>query len=100
METAGIEPAADSVQASGAPQKHIPVMECGRVESNHHSRRRRVYSALSSPMLGIRKERATGRVRTDTAGFTVPGAAVTPRSPRSGDDRTRTGDVSPDKRAL
>jgi hypothetical protein len=30
------------------------VGECGRVESNHHSQRRRGYSALSSPMLSVR----------------------------------------------
>lgn len=27
---------------------------CGRMESNHHSQRHRVYSAASSPMLGVR----------------------------------------------
>jgi hypothetical protein len=31
-------------------------LRCGRVESNHHSTRRRGYSPLSSPMLGVRKE--------------------------------------------
>jgi hypothetical protein len=30
--------------------------ECGRMESNHHSARRRVYSAGSSPMLSVRLE--------------------------------------------
>jgi hypothetical protein len=30
--------------------------KCGRVESNHHSTRRRGYSPLSSPMLSIRRE--------------------------------------------
>ncbi len=29
--------------------------ECGRVESNHHSHWRRGYSALSSPVLGVRR---------------------------------------------
>jgi hypothetical protein len=29
--------------------------ECGRVESNHHSNVRRGYSALSSPVLGVRR---------------------------------------------
>ena len=49
--------------------------ECGRVESNHHSQWRRGYSALSSPMLGVRgKTRAAGRIRTDTAGLTTPDA--------------------------
>ena len=50
-------------------------VECGRVESNHHSQWRRGYSALSSPMLGVRgKTRAAGRIRTDTAGLTTPDA--------------------------
>jgi hypothetical protein len=40
------------------------------------------------------------RVRTGAAGLTTPGASVTPRPPRSGDDRTRTGGLSPDKRVL
>jgi hypothetical protein len=31
------------------------VFECGRVESNHHSQWRRGYSALSSPVLGVRR---------------------------------------------
>jgi hypothetical protein len=31
-------------------------MRCGRVESNHHSLRRRGYSALGSPVPGIRKK--------------------------------------------
>ena len=30
-------------------------LECGRVESNHHSHWRRGYSALSSPVLGVRR---------------------------------------------
>jgi hypothetical protein len=33
-------------------------------------------------------------------GLTTPGASATPRPPRSGDDRTRTGGLSPDKRVL
>ena len=33
-------------------------LECGRVESNHHSLGRRGYSALSSPVLGVRKDPA------------------------------------------
>ena len=56
METAGIEPASGSVQASGAPQSASPCERCGRVESNHHSARRRGYSPLSSPVLSVRKE--------------------------------------------
>lgn len=49
--------------------------EYGRVESNHHSHGRRGYSALSSPVLGVRRwYEAAGRIRTDTAGLTTPDA--------------------------
>jgi hypothetical protein len=54
---------------------------CGRVESNHHSRRQQGYSLLSSPMLGVRVEGATDRIRTGTARFTTSDAAVTPQPP-------------------
>ena len=36
-------------------------VECGRVESNHHSQWRRGYSALSSPVLGVRRVERGGR---------------------------------------
>ena len=78
METAGIEPTPCSVQARGAPRARPrerrglsvattvaakrprfrdcrgETAQCGRVESNHHSQRRRGYSALSSPVLSVR----------------------------------------------
>ncbi len=69
------------------------------MESNHHSTRRQGYSLLSSPVLSVRM-RVAGRARTDAAGLTTPSAAATPRPPWSGDDRARTGGLSPDKRAL
>src|SRR6266545_2943341 len=68
-------------------------------ESNHHSARQRLYRPLSSPMLSVRV-RVTDRDRTGASRPTTSDAAVTPRSPRSGDDRARTGALSPDKRAL
>src|SRR5215471_14663010 len=46
------------------------------------------------------EKRAADRIRTGTARITTSDAAVTPQPPRSGDDRTRTGGLSPDKRAL
>jgi hypothetical protein len=62
VETAGIEPAPGSVQTSGAPRARPPVeIECGRVESNHHSLWQRGYSPLSSPMLGARLRRRGSR---------------------------------------
>jgi hypothetical protein len=70
-------------------------------------------------MLSVRKKRAADRIRTGTARITTSDAAVTPQPPGSkdgidkrclkdgidkrclsGDDRTRTGGRSPDKRAL
>ena len=48
----------------------------------------------------VELEGATDRIRTGTARITTSDAAVTPQPPRSGDDRTRTGGLSPDKRAL
>src|SRR5438552_11271271 len=74
--------------------------ECGRVESNHHSARRRVYRPLSSPSAQRPREGVADRGRTGAARITTADAAVTPRPPWSGDDRTRTGGLSPDKRAL
>ena len=46
--------------------------------------------------------RVTDRTRTGTARLTTSGARryTTATTKRSGDDRTRTGDLSPDKRAL
>ena len=45
-------------------------------------------------------EGAADRARTGTARITTSNAAVTPQPPPSGDDRTRTGGLSPDKRVL
>src|SRR5215471_7840221 len=74
--------------------------ECGRVESNHHSRRRRGYSPLSSPVLSVRVERAADRTRTGTARITTSNACRYTTAATSGDDRSRTGGLSPDKRVL
>ena len=51
-------------------------------------------------MLCVRKEGVTDRTRTGTARLTTSGAAVYTTATTSGDDRTRTGNLSPDKRAL
>jgi hypothetical protein len=81
----------------------VPAMKCGRVESNHHSARRRGYSPLSSPVLSVRVEQ--GR----PTGFEPVPRGSRPRMlplhhshhvKVSGDDRTRTGGLSPDKRVL
>jgi hypothetical protein len=51
-------------------------------------------------VLSVREGRVAGRVRTDAARITTANAAATPRPPRNGDDRIRTGGLSRDKRAL
>ena len=84
------------------PVERRPRGRCGRVESNHHSARPLGYSQLSSPMLSVRmKGRPTG--------FEPVPRGSRPRmlplhhshhDGMSGDDRTRTGGLSPDKRLL
>lgn len=71
------------------------------MESNHHSTRRQGYSLLSSPMLSVRtSEGWPAGFEPAPAGLTTPGASVYTTATMSGDDRTRTGGLSPDKRAL
>src|SRR5262249_993970 len=85
VETAGVEPAPPRCKRGAHPHElHPQVDECGRVESNHHSRRRRGYSPLSSQMLSVRVGGAADRVRTGTARITTSNAAVTPQPPRAG----------------
>lgn len=62
---------------------YIP--RCGRVESNHHSARRRGYSPLSSPVLSVREKegRPTG-FEPVLRGSRPRVLAVTPRPPRAG----------------
>ena len=81
-------------------QSFIPEQRCGRVDSNHHSRRRRGYSPLSSPVLSVRETEGgrpgSNRYREDhDLECCLYTTATT-----SGDDRSRTGDLSPDKRVL
>jgi hypothetical protein len=87
--------------ASEAPCHQSFVPRCGRMESNHHSTRRRVYSAGSSPMLSVRKKMGwPAGFEPAPRGSRPRMLPSTPRPPGSGDDRTRTGGLSPDKRAL
>ena len=52
------------VEDVGSVSGQVPCIgRCGRVESNHHSQRRRGYSALSSPVLSVRRSSAGG-IRT------------------------------------
>ena len=75
-------------------------MKCGRVESNHQSAWPRGYSPLSSPVLSVRVGGAADRTRTGTARITTSNACRYTTATMSGDDRTRTGGLSPDKRVL
>jgi hypothetical protein len=72
------------------------------MESNHHSTRHRVYSAGSSPLLSVRKKK--GDRPDSNRYFEVHNLGCWPlhhsHHATSGGDRTRTGDFSPDKRAL
>src|SRR5579862_7739665 len=75
--------------------------KCGRVESNHHSQRRQGYNLLSSPLLSVRaRRRAADRTRTGTARLTTSSACRYTTATTNGDDRVRTGGLSPDKRVL
>src|SRR5436190_15721191 len=102
METVGVEPTSASLQARCSVRlSYIP--QCGRVESNHHSPRRQGYSLLSSPVLSVRVRRwKGGRPGSNRRrrGSQPRGASVYTTTTTSGDDRTRTGGLSPDKRAL
>jgi hypothetical protein len=53
METAGVEPTPPRCKRGALPPELRP-RRCGRMESNHHSTRHRVYSAGSSPLLSVR----------------------------------------------
>jgi hypothetical protein len=101
VETAGVEPAPPRCKRGALPPElHPQVMRTGRFE-----RPQREAAGLQPVELTRAQrpqDRAAGRIRTGTSRITTSDAAVTPQPPRtrSGDDRTRTGDLSPDKRLL
>ncbi len=70
------------------------------MESNHHSARHRVYSAGSSPLLSVRVELGGRPGSNRRRGAHNPGCFRYTTATTSGDDRTRTGGLSPDKRVL
>jgi hypothetical protein len=75
MRTGGVEP----------PKREATALQAGELTS---------CSAFA-------RTRAADRIRTGTSGAHDPGCStVTPRPPRSGDDRTRTGGLSVDNRLL
>ena len=104
METAGVEPATGPLQAGcSATRASSPGSGdwCGRMESNHHSARRRGYSAMSSP--DARRPQEQQGDRPDSNRYREDhdlGCCRYTTATTNGDDRTRTGDLSPDKRVL
>ena len=72
------------VRVHGASSPRSAIRRCGRVESNHHSLRRRGYSALSSPVLSVRTKVArVGLEPTSRAHEAREEAAPPPRDVRS-----------------
>ena len=69
------------------------------MESNHHSQRHRLYRPLSSPMLSVRV-RGSRSGSNRRCGIHTPGCCRYTTATMDGDDRTRTGTLSPDKRVL
>jgi hypothetical protein len=55
------------------PSRAHPREKCGRVESNHHSLRRRGYSALGSPVPGIRTKKGDRPDSNRRCGIHSPG---------------------------
>jgi hypothetical protein len=79
METAGVEPAPPRCKRGALPLELHPLVgrtECGRMESNHHSARHRVYSAGSSPdAQRPRGARWPTGFEPAPTGLTTPGAS-------------------------
>ena len=69
------------------------------MESNHHSQRHQGYSLGSSPVLSVRM-RGSRPGSNRRFGDHDPGCCLYTTATMDGDDRTRTGDLSPDKRVL
>jgi hypothetical protein len=91
-----------SLQARRPSTRASSPGRCRRMESNHHSARHRDYSAGSSPVLSVCR-RVADRIRTGTDEAHDLGCLPLHHGhhePTNGDDRTRTGGLSPDKRAL
>jgi hypothetical protein len=99
METAGVEPAPSRCKRGAHPHElHPHEMRTGGVEPPQ-----RVATGLQPAELTDAQRPQEGgrpgsnRRRADHDRECLP---FTPRPPRNGDDRTRTGGLSPDKRAL
>ena len=105
METVGVEPDIFLVASEALVRlSYIPLIErevrTGGVEPPQHEATGLQPAELA--VLSVRMRRVADRIRTGTARLTTSGADryTTATTKRSGDDRTRTGDLSPDKRVL
>ena len=105
METAGVEPAPPRCKRGAHPHELHPQddMRTGGVEPPQHW----ATGLQPAELAGAQRPQGevAGRDRTDAARITTANAAATPRPPwmgppGNGDDRIRTGGLSPDKRAL
>jgi hypothetical protein len=94
----GVEPDPPRCKRGALPVELHPRGSCGRVESNHHSQRRRRYRPVSSPLLSVRVK--GGRPDLNRRRGDHGPECCRLHHGHSGDGRTRTGGISPDKRAL
>ena len=100
METAGVEPAPSRCKRDALPPELHPQVRTDGVEPPQPEAPRLQRGELSRAQRP-RTRGAAGRIRTGTSGITTPGASrYTTATMRGGDDRARTGDLSPDKRVL
>jgi hypothetical protein len=104
VETAGVEPASCSLQARGALQGASPrEVRTGGVEPPQPEAARLQRAGLTCARHPHREGRPAGfepTLRGSRPRVLADYTTVTKRRTRSGDDRTRTDDLSPDKRAL
>jgi hypothetical protein len=102
METVGVEPTTSSLQARrSATRASSPgrAVRTGGVEPPQ----REAAGLQPVELAGAQRPHehgVAGRARTDASGITTPDASVYTTATAYGDDRARTGALSPDKRAL
>jgi hypothetical protein len=99
METAGVEPAPPRCKRGALPQELHPQGANGW--SRTITARGNAFTARRAHQCSaFARQRVTDRIRTGATRFTTSGACRYTTVTTNGDDRTRTGGLSPDKRAL
>src|SRR5258708_40062010 len=100
METAGVEPAPPRCKRGALPfELHPLAMRTGGVEPPQREAAALQAVELAECSASASRGWPTG-IEPVPRGSRPRMLAVTPRPPWSGDDRNRTGDLSPDKRVL